>query len=151
MSAPLAKHQRFMGFDFGTRRIGVAFASAIGTGAQGLSTVRNGPAGPDWQALDQLIVAWEPDAMVVGLPLNMDGSSGPVTPLARRFGNRLAGRYHRHIYWVDERLSSFAADQDLRESGLSAAKRAKILDQTAAEQILATFLAQRSCGPETRE
>lgn len=138
------RFRRFMGFDFGLRRIGVAFVSLPGNGAQGIATVRNGPSGLDWDALDHLIADWDPDALVIGLPVNMDGSPGPMTPRARRFGNRLAGRYHLHPYFMDERLSSFAAEEELRESGLPASKRAKLLDQTAAQMILDSFLAEQA-------
>lgn len=136
-----------MAFDYGARRIGVAIANEMRL-TQGVATVRNGPQGPDWDALDRLIRDWQPDALVVGLPLNMDDSAGPVTALARRFGNRLAGRYHLHLYLMDERLSTLAAEAILTAHARFGRKRAKLLDQVAAQQILESFLAERPTGDE---
>lgn len=132
---------RFMGFDYGTKRIGVAISNPLGW-AQPLETVRNGPQGPDWQALDRLVQTWQPVGLVVGLPLNMDDSEGPMAQQARQFARRLDRRYRLPMHLVDERLTSIAATEQLQDAGLSTEKRAKLVDQVAAQQILERFLAK---------
>jgi putative Holliday junction resolvase len=123
-----------LGFDFGTKRIGVASGqSIIGTaGALGPIAARDGI--PDWQILDKLIEKWQPDVFVVGLPFNMDGSESELLFKARKFGNRLNARYHKPCYGMDERLSSFEARGQLLR-GESAAQ----LDSLAAQLVLESW------------
>lgn len=91
--------------------------------------------GPDWAAITDLIEAWQPDAFVVGLPLNMDGTEQSMTRAARRFGNQLAGRFGRTVYRADERLSTVEAKQRLAAAGTLGDD-----DAVAAQVILETWL-----------
>jgi len=134
----------YLGFDFGLRRIGVAAGQAITRSASPVTTVaaRNGV--PDWTAIDALIADWRPDALVVGVPLLMDGTEQPLTARARRFGRALAARYVLPVHEADERLSSAAAEtliSDARASGGRRRTRKGDVDRIAATLILERWLA----------
>lgn len=131
----------FLGFDFGSKRIGVAVGQELTRSARALVTLNNRNGAPDWEAITRLITEWQPAAMVVGLPLNLDGSDHEVTRLARRFGNRLSGRYNLPVYTMDERLSSAEAEAQLAEQGRY--EKADI-DKLAAQLILQGWLEQHS-------
>jgi len=134
-----------LGFDFGTKRIGVAVGQELTGTANALTTLQARDGRPDWDALAALIEQWQPDALVVGLPLNMDGTEHEVTVAARRFGERLRGRYNLPVFYCDERLSSIAAEQTLAGSALSRRKRQRreMVDQVAAQIILQAWLEQQ--------
>ena len=123
-----------MGFDYGERRIGVAVGQTVTRTAQALVTlqVRNGQI--DWPAITQLITAWKPQQLVLGLPSNDDGAEHPNGVPIARFARRLTGRFLLPVAFVDERLSSYAATED------PAARRLG-LDAVAARLILETWLA----------
>lgn len=130
-----------LGFDFGSKRIGVAVGQELTRSARALVTLNNRNGAPDWEAITRLITEWQPAAMVVGLPLNLDGSDHEITRLARRFGNRLSGRYNLPVYTMDERLSSAEAEAQLAEQGRY--EKADV-DKLAAQLILQGWLEQHS-------
>ena len=99
----------FMGFDFGTRNIGVAIGQVITRTTTALTSLKAKNGVPDWNKISVLIEAWQPDAVVVGIPINMDGTHSQMSMRARKFGKRLHGRYNIPFYEADERLSSFEA------------------------------------------
>jgi len=129
-----------LGFDYGRLRIGVAVGQSVTACAQPLETVAGNNRRPDWGAIGRLICAWQPTRLVVGLPLNMDGSEQEMTDAARRFGRQLAGRYALPVDLVDERLSTREARSMVREAG----GRPAALDPIAAKLILDTWLAEHS-------
>ena len=129
----------WLGIDYGSKRIGVAFLGEAGLAAQPLATLRNSEQGPDWSTLARLIADWQPRAVVLGLPLLADGSEGQTATAARRFASALAQRYPLPLYWIDERLSSHAAEAQMRERELSRAERDRLRDQLAACAILESF------------
>lgn len=96
-------------FDFGLKHIGVAVALPEQDLARGLDTVRARDGQPHWPSLDALLDEWRPTALIVGDPLNMDGTSSDMGCRARRFGRAIAERYDLPVDFVDERLSSFEA------------------------------------------
>ena len=96
-------------FDFGLRHIGVAVAERQARLARPLATIGARDGVPHWQALTPLIAEWRPATLVVGDPLNMDGTASEMSARARAFGNRLAKRYALPVEFADERLSSFEA------------------------------------------
>ena len=96
-------------FDFGLKHIGVAVALRNQDMARGLQTVRARDGQPHWPSLDALLDEWRPTALVVGDPLNMDGTRSSMAVRARRFGRAIAARYDLPVDFVDERLSSFEA------------------------------------------
>lgn len=134
----------FLGFDYGAKFIGVAVGSAHSGLAQDLTTVATSSSGPDWTHISRLIEEWKPQALVVGLPLNMDDSPNAMTCAAQQFGNRLGDRYNLPVHMVDERLTTAAAKTSLAESGVPPRHHKSKLDRLAAKVILQTFLDERS-------
>lgn len=96
-------------FDFGLKHIGVAVALPDQNLARGIATVAARDGQPRWPSLDALLDEWRPDCLVVGDPLNMDGTASPIAARARDFGQQIAERYQLAVDFVDERLSTFEA------------------------------------------
>jgi len=136
-----------LGFDFGLRRTGVAIGQTITGTATPLAVLHSVGDKPDWVSIEKLIKEWRPDKLVVGLPTHMDGSETTMTTAAKRFGNQLHGRFQLPVEWMDERLTSVAAEAQFvaaRQAGLARRKQAKNLDSIAAQQIVQRWLAQTS-------
>jgi putative Holliday junction resolvase len=125
-----------LGFDYGERRIGVAVGQTLTGTATPLATLPARDGEPDWQRIADLVAQWRPDALVVGLPLNMDGSEQTLTQRARRFGNRLRGRQRLAVHFADERLSTREARD---REGASAPREGR--DALAAQVILEGWMA----------
>lgn len=140
------KAATLLAFDYGTDAIGVAVGSTHSGLAQDLATVRSGSRGPDWEHITRLIEEWQPQALVVGLPRNMDDSDNPMTHAARRFADLLTERYHLAVHMVDERLTTVAAKNTLVESGVPGRRHKAMLDRLAAKAILQTFLDEHALG-----
>ncbi|HLD13321.1 MAG TPA: Holliday junction resolvase RuvX, partial [Burkholderiales bacterium] len=88
-----------LGFDYGTKFIGIAVGSTLTRAAQPLATLAVARSGqPDWARLTRLIEEWRPHALVVGLPRNMDDTPNPRTAAAQKFGNRLKARYNLPVH-----------------------------------------------------
>lgn len=98
-----------LAFDFGLRNIGVATGQAIIHTASELGTIRARDGVPDWNAVDALVRQWQPDALLVGLPLNMDDTESEMSTRAKSFAKKLRSRYRLTVELVDERLTSFEA------------------------------------------
>jgi putative Holliday junction resolvase len=130
----------FLAFDYGKKYIGVAVGSRHSRLAEALTTLRGSAKNPDWVRVSQLIEEWQPVALVVGLPLNMDGSANPMTRAARAFGQRLKDRYNLPVHMVDERLSTLVARDILNEAGVPMRRHKSSLDKVAAQTILQAFL-----------
>nr|VFK23143.1 MAG: putative holliday junction resolvase [Candidatus Kentron sp. MB]VFK28318.1 MAG: putative holliday junction resolvase [Candidatus Kentron sp. MB]VFK74203.1 MAG: putative holliday junction resolvase [Candidatus Kentron sp. MB] len=127
-----------LGFDPGGKRIGVAVGQTLTNTANPLETIAVKHDVPDWKAIDRLINTWEPDGLVVGLPLNMDGTEQAMTLIARQFRNQLARRYRLPVYVTDERLSTREARERLAcEGRLDDAD-----DPVAAQVILETWFSE---------
>lgn len=105
----------YLAFDFGHKRIGVAVGDRITGTARPLPTIAS-TTGPDWNALLRVIAEWRPEALVVGLPLNDDGSDQAITTAARDFAAELGRRSRITVHLADERFSSRAADDALRDA-----------------------------------
>ncbi|MBI0552175.1 Holliday junction resolvase RuvX [Pectobacterium parmentieri] len=110
-------NRTLLAFDFGTKSIGVAIGQEITGTARALTSFKAQEGIPDWQKVEKLLSEWQPDLVVVGLPLNMDGTEQPLTARARKFANRLHGRFGVAIELHDERLSTVEARADLFERG----------------------------------
>jgi putative Holliday junction resolvase len=130
----------YLAFDYGEKYIGVAAGSSHSRLAEPVTTLRGSAKNPDWVRISRLIGEWRPDALVVGLPLNMDGSDNPMTRAARSFGQRLKERYNLPVHMVDERLSTLVARDVLNEAGVPMRRHKSRLDQVAAQTILQAFL-----------
>ena len=109
--------ETLLAFDFGEKKIGVAVGQTVTATANPVALVKSGHKGPDWAAIADLITTWKPDALVVGLPLNMDGTEQRTTNQARRFKNQLRGRFSLPVYTTDERLTTREARQRLSNHG----------------------------------
>lgn len=105
----------YLGFDFGEKRIGAAIGDNLTGRARPLPTIANGRQ-PDWDKLKKLLCEWRPIGCVVGLPVDLDGNDQSVTVLARAFALQLRTRYGVPVHLVDERLTSRAADAELRSA-----------------------------------
>lgn len=106
-----------LAFDFGTRSIGVAVGQSLTGSARPLEALKARDGIPDWERLQRLLAEWEPARLVVGQPLNMDGTESELSRRAARFGRRLEGRFGLPVTTVDERLSSFEARGELLARG----------------------------------
>ncbi|MBI1195450.1 MAG: Holliday junction resolvase RuvX [Gammaproteobacteria bacterium] len=131
-----------LGFDYGRQRIGVAVAQELIGQASPLETLRCVGNKPDWDSIRRLIERWQPDALVVGIPLEMDGGEQEMTQAARRFARQLEGRMGLPVYGADERLSSIAATGMAFEAGRGARRGRMVVDDLAAKIILDTFMAE---------
>ena len=129
-----------LGFDFGTRNIGVAIGQVITRTASALPSLRARDGIPDWQQIEALINEWRPDAVVVGIPLNMDGSESAMSLRARKFGNRIHGRWGLPFYPADERLTSFEAKEWAGRLGHKGHYGTNPVDAMAAQIILEAWL-----------
>ena len=134
--------QTLLGFDYGTKRIGVAVGQDITRTVTPLTTLRCVNETPDWPAISALIEEWKPDKLVVGLPLHLDGTAQALTDKAQRFGNQLKGRYNLPVEMVDERLTSHEAETELATRKGKTAKAD--IDALAAALILQSWLDQHS-------
>ncbi|MTD32884.1 Holliday junction resolvase RuvX [Paludibacterium denitrificans] len=128
-----------LAFDFGERRIGVAVGESLLGIAHPLVTIDSNVNDERFAIISQLIDEWHPTDLVVGLPMHGDGTEHAMTQLARRFANRLKGRYRLPVWLVDERLTSVEAEAMLNEVGLRGRKQKPALDQVAARAILTTW------------
>ncbi len=129
-----------LGFDFGTKRIGVAVGQTVTQAARPLATLNAKEGVPQWNELTKIMNTWHPDALVVGVPLNMDGTEQALTQLARNFMTQLAERYQLPVYGIDERLSTKDARERLfAEGGYKALQHGQV-DRVAAQLILQNWL-----------
>lgn len=131
-----------LGFDFGMKRIGVAVGQTVTQSARPLETLQANQGVPPWERVDKLMKAWQPDALVVGIPLNMDGTEQPLTLVAQGFLNALKERYQLPVYGVDERLSTKDARERLFQQGGYKALQNGQVDSVAAQLILQNWLSQ---------
>ena len=143
-----ARPRTFLGFDFGMKRIGIAAGQDLTATTTALEAVRVTDATPDWATITRLMNSWRPDALVVGLPSNLDGTEHDMTRAARDFGAQLQQRYHLPVHMIDERLSSLAAEQMLAATGKKRSKphtqaSKQQIDSVAAQVILETWFAEQ--------
>lgn len=130
---------RFLAFDYGEKRIGVATGQKVLGTTQALIVLPATNDQPDWEKIERLIKEWKVDAFVVGLPLNMDQSEQPITHKAKKFANRLQGRFGLPLFYHDERLSSVEVREYLFEIGGYKKIKDQLIDAYAAELILRSF------------
>lgn len=140
---PLPSIVRFLGIDLGAKRTGVAVGDDRSGIVSPLATVNHGSGQALFTALRKVIAEHGPDALVVGLPLDMDGSEGPSAAAARRTGATLADELNLPIHYQDERLTTFAADQAMAGSGRTHAQKKALRDGLAAAVMLEEFLRAR--------
>jgi len=138
------------GFDVGSRLTGVAIGNTFTTNARALATIAMHDGNPDWPRLDTLHREWQPDTLVVGLPLTLDDAEQPASRRARQFAAQLQQRYGLPVVLVDERHSSQEAAQRFaaaRAAGLKRRRDAAGIDAEAAAVILERWLAGVDAPP----
>lgn len=139
MSVP--EQQLLLGFDFGTRQIGVAVGQTLTRQARPLCNLKARDGIPQWEQIAALLDEWQPQALVVGLPLNMDGSPSDMSLRAKKFANRLHGRYGLPVHTHDERLTTFEAKGErMRQGDFSRNFRDDPVDALAASLLLQGWL-----------
>ena len=139
----MSELRTFLGFDFGMKNIGVAVGQELTKTANPLTVIKAREGIPDWDQIKTLLDQWNPQLLVVGLPLNMDGSEQEMTAAARRFGNRLNGRFHIPIDWQDERLTTFEALDQLGIRSKMQSNKREDVDRISAQLILQSWLNQQ--------
>ena len=102
----MTAHETVLAIDYGLRNRGVAVGNTLSQTAQPLAIINARDGVPDWDALAKLIEEWQPQRVVVGYPLNMDGSESDISQRVMKFARQIEGRYQRIVTLVDERLSS---------------------------------------------
>ena len=140
----IKKEQTLLGFDFGTKRIGVAVGQTVTQRARALTILEAREGVPSWDAIQKLIKNWQPDALIVGVPLNMDGTPQPMTEAAKVFSEELKKRFHLPLYEMDERLSTKAAREHIFNEGGYKALQDGQIDSVAAQFILQNWLDEYS-------
>ncbi|MBE7423078.1 MAG: Holliday junction resolvase RuvX [Zoogloeaceae bacterium] len=128
-----------LAFDFGLKRIGIAVGETLLGQARALTTIEFESSEARFAAISRLIEEWRPALLVVGLPLSLDGEEHDMTLRCRRFANKLRGRFSLPVTLCDERLTSAAAETELREAGIDWRARRKRIDALAAQHILQDY------------
>lgn len=136
LGATLARGARLVGLDLGTKTIGMAVSDPGRTLASPIGTIRRTKFTPDAKALFAILDERQATALVVGLPVNMDGSEGPRCQSVRAFAADLMRLRDLPIAFWDERLSTMAVERAMLSADLSRAKRAQAVDSAAAAWIL---------------
>lgn len=137
MSAP----RLLLGFDYGSKQIGVAVGQAITGQARELCTLKAQNGVPDWARVEALLKEWQPDALVVGLPLNMDGTRSEMSERAEKFARKLHGRFNLPVHTHDERLTTFEAKGErMARGGQKGSYRDNPVDAIAARLLLEGWL-----------
>jgi len=136
----VASEKNVLAFDFGTKTIGVAVGQTVSYSANPLTELKARDGIPNWSQIEALVREWQPRLILVGLPLNMDGSYSELTRRAEKFGKRLHGRLGLQVEMVDERLSSFEAKGAIIERSGSRDFKQQGVDALAAKFILDSWL-----------
>ncbi|MES2499253.1 MAG: Holliday junction resolvase RuvX [Pseudomonadota bacterium] len=128
-----------LGFDFGEKRIGIAVGETLLKVAHALTTIESETNDARFNLIAKLIEEWRPSLLIVGLPTHMDGNAHLMTGLAKKFAQRLEGRFNLPVMMIDERLSSAEATENLNAAGIKAAKQKTFIDAVAAQTILQSY------------
>lgn len=130
-----------LGFDFGMKKIGVAVGQTVTSTSSALIILSAQDGVPRWSDIQALIDEWSPDAFIVGLPLDTNGSFQSITYAAQKFGRKIQSRFKRPIYFVDERYTSQVARMNDKQLGQ--------VDAESARLILQSWFADSNTLPKT--
>jgi putative holliday junction resolvase len=144
----MKKPKILIAFDFGMKRIGVAIGQTVTQTARPLDTIQAKDGVPNWAAVTKLIKKWLPDALVVGIPLNMDGSDQAITHHAREFADMLGEHFQIPVHEMDERLTTKDARERLFAQGGYKALQDGQVDRVAAQLILQNWFIEKLNKPE---
>jgi len=132
-------NQTIMAVDYGTGSIGFAIGQQLTGTASPLKAVKAKDGTPNWDEVEKLLKEWLPDLVVVGLPLNMDGTEQPMTARAKKFAKRLHGRFGVQVTTHDERLTTVDAKAHLFERGGYRNLKKGNIDSQSAVVILESY------------
>ena len=132
-------YRTLISFDYGTKSIGVAVGQEVTGTASPEPALKATDGVPNWQQVEAIFKQWQPDLVVVGLPLNMDGTEQELTTRARKFANRIHGRFGLRVELQDERLSTVDARSRLFELGGFKALSKEKVDSVSAVLIMESF------------
>jgi putative holliday junction resolvase len=138
-----AREATVLGFDFGTRRVGVAVGNTLVRVAHPLATIDDESNSVRFAAIAALIAEWQPGELVVGIPVHADGAHHDLTLRARRFARQLAGRFGLPVIEVDERHTTEAAQSQLAQAGQGGRRGRAQRDEVAAQLILQAYFDER--------
>lgn len=130
-----------LAFDFGIKHIGIAVGQSVTGQARPLCVLKARDGVPDWQTIANLLKEWQPDALVVGLPLHMDDSFSLMSAQAQRFARQLEGRFELPVHLHDERLTTFAAKGELLAQARKPSVQQQKVDALAATLLLEGWFA----------
>lgn len=128
-----------LAFDYGLKSTGVAIGQELSYSTRSLSALKMQDGIPNWDLIEKLLNEWKPDLLLVGLPLNMDGTEQPITQRAVKFANRLHGRFGYPVESWDERLTTVDAKSYLFEVGGYRNLSKDKIDSKSAEIILLSW------------
>ena len=141
------KATRMMALDVGDKRIGIAISDELGISAQPLSTLeRRSGFKADLNEIARIVEEYKVSKVVIGVPINMDGSEGEQSAKALEFAERLRRRIRISVDTWDERLTTAQAERSLIALDKSRAKRKEVVDQLAAALILENYMAAKGSG-----
>ncbi len=132
----MTEHEPILAIDYGRVRHGLAVTDGLGLASHPLPALQRSTAARDLDALREIVASRDVRHLVVGLPLNMDGSEGPMAAEVRRFADQLAAALELPLTLEDERLSTDEAEAFLKQAGLRPSERKKLRDSVAAAVIL---------------
>ena len=132
--------KRWLGLDLGNVRIGVALSDSLGMTAQPLKVLKSEGTQKDLITLGEMVNEYEVTQVIVGLPINMDGTESKQTQKIRDFTQKLSNRLNVSVFFVDERLTSRQAERMMSESGVTSKKQRGKVDQIAAAILLQAAL-----------
>ena len=137
---------RILGIDYGDARTGIAITDALNITAQGLETIHNN--GSDkmlLKRLDEILEQYEVDTIVIGKPINMNGTSSERTEITEKFIHKLKCKYNKlKIETIDERLTTVAAHKTMNFLDVGKNKKRKIVDTISAVYILETYINKKN-------
>ena len=139
---------RILALDLGSRRIGLALSDELGITAQGLPTLHRETRQQDLDSLRSVVTQRQVEQIVVGHPVNMNGSEGPRAQQAAQFARTLGNYFGLPVALWDERLTTRQAQRVLKESGVGLKKRTKAIDRMAAVLILQSYIDSLQTGQE---
>jgi putative Holliday junction resolvase len=146
LKARLPPGRRLLGLDLGEKTIGLALSDSLLIVASPMQTLKRGKFSVDAARLEKIIAEQNVGGLVIGLPLNMDGSEGPASQSARAFARNFAARADFPVALVDERLSTAAVTRTLLDADASRRRRAEVVDKMAAAYILQGALDRLKTG-----
>jgi putative holliday junction resolvase len=129
-----------LAFDFGLKNIGVAVGNLVTHTTTELTPLKARDGIPNWDDIQNIIDEWQPQQLLVGLPLNMDDTNALLAPHARKFANRLKEKFQLPVAQMDERLSSVAAKQEALDRGHKINYKTNPVDSIAARLILESWM-----------